>query len=407
MHLARRTRARGASGAAITSRKTRYTLILVALAGAASWIACGRAGDNGPGASDASIETGGNFGSSSGGTLQDAGVVDAAATSEDAEALDGSPGTMDGPTTLALPDANVVWVGVTGGQVYFSLVEEAIARVPADGGMTFLVSPAGYTGDLGAYITNAVTFDSAYVYWSESTATPSLIKRAPLDGGPSQTLASSPGFAASLALASGTVYWVDQYVEDAGGEILSVPVTGGGATVIASGLTVPAGIAVHGGTLYVADAYGDLLSVSTDGGTVTTLVKGPGLTGLPANSVVEAFSISVAVDDSNVYFPQYYASEPNLSVVPLDGGPPTVLLQGYISAFAVDANNLYWLAGSKVNEMPLDGGTVRVLASNQSLSAGPALDEDSVYWGTSESTITCGLCPPGPTGINAVMKVAK
>jgi hypothetical protein len=392
----------------MTSRKIRYTLVLVVLAGATSWIACGRAGDNGPGASDASIETGGNIGSSSGGTLQDAGAVDAAATSEDAEALDGSPGTMDGPTTLAFSDANVVWVGVTGGQVYFSLLSEAIDRVPADGGVTSLVSPAGYTGAyLGAYITNAVAFDSAYVYWSESAATPSSIKRAPLDGGPSQTLASSPGFAASLALASGTVYWVDQYVEDAGGEILSVPVTGGGATVIASGLTVPAGIAVHGGTLYVADAYGDLLSVSTDGGAVTTLVKGPGLTSLPANSVVDAFSISVAADDSNVYFPQYYASEPNLSVVSLDGGPPMVLLQGHISAFAVDANNVYWLAGGNVNEMPLDGGTVRVLASNQSLSAGPALDEDSVYWGTSEGTITCGLCPPGPTGINAVMKVAK
>ena len=390
----------------MTSRKLRYTLVLVAMASAMSWIACGCGGDNDSGASDASIETGGHAGSSGDGP-PDAGAVDAALTLDDAEALDGSPGAK-APTTLAWPDGGVTWVGVTGGQVYFSLYEEEIARVPDDGGVTSVVSPAGYTGAyLGAYITNAVAFDPAYVYWSESVGTPSSIKRAPLDGGPAQTLASSPGFAASLAVASGTVYWVDQYAGDAGGEILSVPVTGGSATVIASGLTVPAGIAVRGGTLYVTDADSDLLSVSADGGAVTTLVKGPGLTGLPANSVVADLSLGMAVDDSNVYFAQYYASEPNLSRVPLDGGPPTVLLKGSISAFAVDANNLYWLAGGDVNEMPLDGGAVRVLASSQSLSAGPALDEDSVYWGTTQDTITCGLCPPGPRGINAVMKVAK
>ena len=140
---------------------------------------------------------------------------------------------------------------------------------------------------------------------------------------------------------------------------------------------------------------------------MTTLVQGPGPTGVDSNTIITDFSVSMAVDDSYVYFPQYYVSQPNISRAPLDGGAATVLVKGAISAFAVDANNVYWLAGGDVNEMPLGGGAVRLLASGQSPSAGPALDEGSVYWGTSEDTVTCGVCPPHPPGMNAVMKVAK
>jgi hypothetical protein len=76
---------------------------------------------------------------------------------------------------------------------------------------------------------------------------------------------------------------------------------------------------------------------------------------------------------------------------------------------AVDANNVYWVdfAGT-VNEIPIAGGAAKVLASNQTVSAGPALDEYSVYWGTSEGTVTCVGCPPPPNpGSNSVMKIAK
>jgi hypothetical protein len=114
----------------------------------------------------------------------------------------------------------------------------------------------------------------------------------------------------------------------------------------------------------------------------------------------------MAVDDDNVYFPQYYVAQPNISRAPLDGGAPTVLLQVQIADFVVDANNLYWLAGGNVNETPLGGGPVRVLASNQSFSTGPVLDDHHVYWGTSYWPMACGLCPPA-RGINAVVKVAK
>jgi hypothetical protein len=318
---------------------------------------------------------------------------------------DAPPAPTDGPLEVATPAGAVAWVGVATDRVYFALYGEAIDSVPSAGGAApSVVTPAGASG--GLYVLGVVAFDSAYVYWAEGAGgkTPGTINRAPLGGGPAQLLASSTGFIGGIAVDSGNVYWVAQDE----GKVYSAPVTGGSGTVVASGLTEPAGMTIHTGTIYFTDPDGDLMTVPAGGGTVTTIVHGPGL---PPNTGVRDFSPGLAVDENNVYFSQYYAPEPTLAKVPLTGGAPTVLAHASAAGIGVDAQNVYWVTGggnvSTVNAVPIVGGAVRVLASNQSSAVGPALDTYSVYWGTSATMASCGLCPPGPTGQTTVMKAAK
>jgi hypothetical protein len=146
------------------------------------------------------------------------------------------------------------------------------------------------------------------------------------------------------------------------------------------------------------------MSVPTGGGTVTTLLQGPGLP--PDVIEVADFSPALAVDDNNIYFSQTNAPEQTIAKMPLTGGTTTVLAKADPMGIAVDANNLYWIDGNTVDEVPIAGGVVKVLASNQTAAAGPYLDDTSVYWGNFYSSVSCEGCPP-PHGSNSVMKIAK
>jgi hypothetical protein len=306
---------------------------------------------------------------------------------------------------LATPGdyARVVWVGATGGRVYFSLYYDAIESEPSTGGAApSRVSVASQSGPaVGDYAYNAYAFDSTYVYWAESgIVTTSTINRAPLAGGPPQRLATSEGYVSGLALDSGTVYWVDQIH----GAIFGVPDTGGTVTTIATGLVSPAAMVVHAGMLYFSDGA-SVMSVPTSGGTVTTLVHGPGL---PVNLDYADDPMGMAVDDDYVYFAQPYAKEPTIAKVPVGGGQVTVLARSSAVGMAVDANNVYWVTGTysgAVCEVPIAGGAARVIASNQPVAVGPAVDDEGVYWATNE-TAQCGVCGP-PTSKTAVLEAKK
>jgi len=306
---------------------------------------------------------------------------------------------------LTDPNGYVIWIGLAGSTLYFSLWDRAIESLPSAGnGAPFVIAKADATGtpvSTGMYVFNGFAFDSTYLYWSESVGlAPSTIKRAPLGGGATQVPVTSPdGWIGGLAVDSGNLYWIDQ--DD--GQILSMPVAGGATTTIATGLTTPGGLAIREGSIYLTDPDGDLMTVPVGGGAVTTLVHGPGL---PPHEEVEGFPPALAVDDSNVYFSQSYAANPIVAQVPRVGGAMTVLAHDSAGGIAVDAKYVYWSDDSSVSRVPIGGGPICVIASNQSQIVGPALDESSVYWATSVPMGQCVGCPP-PTGTNAIMKATK
>jgi hypothetical protein len=66
--------------------------------------------------------------------------------------------------------------------------------------------------------------------------------------------------------------------------------------------------------------------------------------------------------------------------VPLTGGTPTLLAAGqtYVHGIAVDSTNVYWATGGSINAVPLNGGSVVMLASEGGTEI--AVDATSVYW---------------------------
>jgi hypothetical protein len=70
--------------------------------------------------------------------------------------------------------------------------------------------------------------------------------------------------------------------------------------------------------------------------------------------------------------------------VPLAGGTPTLLASGedWPTYIAVDAMGVYWTTQQEVRRLPLAGGAVETLASNETNATHPiALSVTDVYWG--------------------------
>ncbi len=311
-----------------------------------------------------------------------------------------------GTEVLATLDDQPVALAVIGDQVYVALFSDGIVTVPTAGGSVtpIVASITGYTP--GVELHNPFVFDHTNLYFAESSGGDSTgpVARAPVAGGTATVLASSMGFTAGIAVDGSNVYWVDQDQ----GTVNRVPIAGGSATQLASGLQTPGGLALEDGTLYLTDAAGDLLSVPVGGGSVKTLFTGPGI---PPNTEYADYSPPLVADAENVYFsvcPSGGAA-PTLYRAPLAGGAPTALASSCASGIAVDGHDVYWTEGDTVSAVPIAGGTVSVVAvSDQLISAGPAVDAASVYWGITPQLGSCGLCPPPKPGqINAVMKAPK
>ena len=208
------------------------------------------------------------------------------------------------------------------------------------------------------------------VYWSTTSG---KIMTVPLAGGSATTLATGQNQPEDIAVGTDGVYWVNYF----GATVMKMPLSGGDAIAIASGQGSPSGIAVDASSVYWAN--GSIMKTSHDGGTVTPVVSGTG---------VSAWSL--AVSSANVY----WIGSGTVMTAPLSGGTFSTLSSGLARAndIAIDGTNAYAASSGTsansytdgtVTKVPLGGGATIILAKDQASPNSVAADGTSVYWGNS------------------------
>lgn len=169
------------------------------------------------------------------------------------------------------------------------------------------------------------------------------------------------------------------------GFVTAVPLGGGTATRIATGLFTPDSFAITPTEMYIGDT--DLLRVPITGGTPTPL--GTGAAGVGP----------VVVDASNVYFAAYGKNLAQIKKMPLAGGAATAIgeaHQGFYS-LAIDSTNVYSAtqasSNGSIQAVPLNGGPEIVIAEHQATVHSIVSDGTSVYWSNSEANGSVMMAP--------------
>jgi hypothetical protein len=237
------------------------------------------------------------------------------------------------PVELAATDIAARGLGIRDAELFWT-DRTQVGYVPLMGGM-----PRQLATGMFPY---GVVIDATYAYWSDLNA--GTINRTPRAGGATNTLATIDvamhGAITSLALDTTNVYWLTQGGSAGTGTVSTVPIGGGGVSVLASGLDAPGELVVHGDRLYWAGFHDNTVaSMPTSGGTITVLASG------------QQDPAALAVDSSGVYWVNNGTSNHNY----LDG---------------------------TVNHVPLAGGAITVLAHDEAEPTGIALGNDGIYWTT-------------------------
>lgn len=220
--------------------------------------------------------------------------------------------------------------------------------------------------------------------------------------GPAQptTLASEQGGPSGIAASKGIVFWANH-----DGTIQSVPAAGGTPTVLAAGQAHPTAIAADAISVYWTNAgsgtcpptnpsctpppTGSVMKIPIGGGTPTTLAGG------------QNNPQRIAIDATNVYWTNEGSSgqgsapsntDGTVMQVPIGGGALTTLAsqQSLLGLIAVGATSVYFavdvspgnttLSSGAILKVPIGGGTVTTLASGQYNPGGLSVAGANVYW---------------------------
>ncbi len=254
---------------------------------------------------------------------------------------------------------------------------------------------------------NGMATDGTNVFWAGSVVDGGAgIWTVPVDGGAVSLLAAIPaGTGANpvpyaVALGATTVYWTvsHDFANDGGFQtsILGTPRGGGPTTVLLAGQQVTTGLALDDTSIYWGNGgpagESAVMKMPLNGGAATTLASG--LT-LPAYGGGGGEQQTIAVDSTSVY----WASTGSIMKVPLSCGMPESLAPaGEVGAIAVAATGVYWtqldspdVGPASVRTMPFGGSEVSTIASYPGdLTGGVpiAVDATNVYWPISDPS--CG-----------------
>jgi hypothetical protein len=222
------------------------------------------------------------------------------------------------------------------------------------------------------------------LFWSDA-ATGNIFS-VPLSGGPTTTVVGNLGGASALAADNQNLYFASctSTGSTCSWTVNSVPLGGGTPVTMTPSSTGVFGLAVSGSTLFFLEegnlttlgwTGGAVMSVSTSGGTATTLA-----------SNVAGQVARLALTGSTLYFT--CPSGGTINSLPTAGGTPTPVAQGLTQPWDVvtDGKNVYWTLNTTsgaIVQMSISGGTTTTLASGRNEPVQLAVDTSSVYWAES------------------------
>jgi hypothetical protein len=204
-----------------------------------------------------------------------------------------------------------------------------------------------------------IATDATYVYWTAFNA--GMVNRALQVGGPLETLAASQTSPDAITLDSANVYWTN--TTNPNGSVMTLAKAGdaGAPVSLASNLEFPESVAVDGTNVYWG-MFNGVQKALLDAGAPMTLVAAQGHVN------------ALAVDAANVYA----ATDYGVVVVPIGGGASVTLSPDPAQAVAVDSTNVYWASSNNVIQFTLATKVTTVIAPVE--AAGMAVDGALIYW---------------------------
>ena len=232
---------------------------------------------------------------------------------------------QEDPVAVSADDTHIYWI--TGGRGVndpLGGVASTVMRASKDGSGLTTLHEGGYPG--------ALAVDETSVYWTDREL--GQIMSVPLGGGDATVLAQGQGTELSfLAIDGDSVYWTTgASLGGASGTVAKISKAGGEVVILASEQGAPAGLALSGRTLVWANqGDGRVRSISTDGGAIFDIRR----TTAPR---------AVAISGDTVYFTDMM--EGRVYAVPLSGGEATLLAGGQAIPWSIAAqgSTVFWNA---------------------------------------------------------------
>jgi hypothetical protein len=259
------------------------------------------------------------------------------------------------PWAVAVDADNVYWVnaGTLG----------AVFKLPKAGGTA---TPL-YEGPMGGV--ESLGLDTSAMYLP--IAQENRIVALPLGGGPPRTIATTSVPAGGVALANGSVWWVER-----AGDLMAPPVAKRVATTGGNVETIDLPTSPRIASPYFTVAGPDAVYVSLH---VAGILRIP-FDGTSPATVAPVQAQGLAVDADRIFF----AASDTLSSVAKTGGEPKPLVPvQFPFGVAADDTHVYFTDTrpvGKIMKVAKAGGPATVLAERQGAAHGIAVDETSVYW---------------------------